>query len=91
MTCYAAETGKQIYRERVRGGGVKSFSASLVAADGRLYLTSEEGVVLVVQAGPEFKLLHVNPVGEYCLSTPAIAQGLFLIRTARHLVAIGQE
>ena len=91
LTCYAAETGKQIYRERVRGGGAKSFSASLVAADGRLYLTSEEGVVLVVQAGPEFKLLHVNPVGEYCLSTPAIAQGLFLIRTARHLVAIGQE
>lgn len=90
LACYQATSGKKVYQRRLRGNGVKSFTASPVAADDKLYFTSEEGVVLVVQAGPKFGILHSNPVGEYCLATPAIAQGIFLIRSERHLIAIGQ-
>ena len=49
LTAYDANTGAQLYRARVGGGG--AFSASPVAADGKLYLASEDGDVFVVQAG----------------------------------------
>jgi outer membrane protein assembly factor BamB len=88
LTCYEAETGKQIYSERVGGSG--GYTASPVAADGRIYLTSEEGGVRVVKAGPKFELLAVNPVGEVCMATPAISDGLLFVRTERHLIALGR-
>lgn len=91
LTCYRARSGKGVYRERVARGAAASFTASPVAADGRISLTAEAGVVCVVEAGPEFKLLGVNELGGYCLSTPAIAGGLFLGRTQTHLVAIGKD
>ena len=91
LTCYDAKTGQRQYQKRMRSGGAKSFTASPVAADGKLYFTSEEGIVLVAQAGPEYKLLHTNPVGESCLATPAMTQGLFILRTEKHLIAIGES
>lgn len=90
VSCYHAKTGRREYQRRVRSGAAKSFTASPLAADGKLYFTSEEGVVLVVQAGPKFKLLHTNPAGESCLATPAISEGLFILRTQNHLIAVGE-
>jgi outer membrane protein assembly factor BamB len=89
VTCYEAKTGKQMYKERLGGRG--GYSAAPVAADGRLYFTSEESGVRVVAAGPKFKLLAVNPVGEACMATPAICDGMFLLRTQHHLVGIGRK
>jgi outer membrane protein assembly factor BamB len=86
LTCYEATTGKQVYAKRLGGPG--GYTASPVAADGRLYFTGEESGVRVVKAGPEFELLAVNPVGEPCLATPAISDGLLLLRTSRHLIAL---
>ncbi|HVJ80818.1 MAG TPA: PQQ-binding-like beta-propeller repeat protein, partial [Planctomycetia bacterium] len=57
MACYEAKTGKEVYKERAGGS---SYTASVTAADGRLYITSEEGDVRVVKAGPKFQLLAVN-------------------------------
>jgi len=91
LTCYRAVSGERIYRERFAHSAAASFAASPVAADGRIYLTAEAGAVYVIEAGPEFNLLSVNELGEYCLSTPAIAGGLFLARTQKHLVAIGAD
>jgi outer membrane protein assembly factor BamB/ankyrin repeat protein len=91
LTCYRAKTGERVYRERFARGGAASFTASPVAADGRIYLTAESGAVYAVQAGPKYELLSVNELGEYCLATPAIAGRLFLARTQKHLVAIGTE
>ena len=91
LTCYDAQTGRREYRQRLRGGGGTSFTASPVAADGKLYFTSEQGVVLVVKAGPQFELLAANPLGEPCLTTPAISRGRLLFRTERHLIAVGAE
>ena len=59
LTAYDAKSGERIYRARVGGGG--SFSASPVAADGRLYLASEDGDIFVVQAGREYVELAKNP------------------------------
>lgn len=85
--CYDAKTGKQRYRRRL-GRGSTGFSASPVAADGKLYVTSEVGDVYVVGAGPEFELLAENSLDEVAMATPAISEGVLYFRTRGHLVAI---
>jgi hypothetical protein len=88
LTCYLADTGKEVYKERL--GGV-SYTASPVAADGRLYFTSEQGEVRVVQAGPTFELLVVNELGDPCMATPAISGGTLLVRSQHVLFALGRK
>jgi outer membrane protein assembly factor BamB len=87
LTCYDATTGKQVYRERLAVIG--GFTASPVAADGRLYFTSEQDGVFVVKAGREFELLAVNPMPEACMATPAIADGMIFVRGQHYLWALG--
>jgi outer membrane protein assembly factor BamB len=88
VTCYEAASGKQIYMKRLPGGG--AHTASPVAADGRLYFTGEAGRIHVVQAGGEFSVLAENELGETCLATPAISNGMIVFRTESHLLAIGR-
>lgn len=90
LTCYDARIGEMHYRERL-GSGRTGFSASAVAADGRVYLTSEEGAIHVVRAGTSFELLAVNEMGETCMATPAIAGSVMYFRTRGHIVAIGDR
>ena len=66
------------------------FAASGVAADGKLYFTSEEGEVFVVKPGIEHEVLAKNLLGESCLATPALSEGTIYFRTRRHLIAIGR-
>lgn len=87
LTCYNAKTGEQLYRERLRGG---AFTASIVAADGKLYCTSEEQGVFVVKAGPEFEILTTNPIGEICMATPAISEGMIFVRGQHHVFCISR-
>ena len=54
----------------------------------RILTLSEEGDTYVVEAGPEFKLLHTNSLDELCLASPAVSQGNLLIRTASKLICI---
>ena len=89
LTCYHAPSGKQIYRKRIANGGANSFTASLVAADGRLYCTAENGEVCTIKAGPRFEVLARNQLSDYCLSTPAIASQTMLFRTRQYLIAVG--
>jgi outer membrane protein assembly factor BamB len=88
FTAYDAATGERIYRVRVGGGG--AFSASPIAADGRLYLASEDGDVFVVQAGREYAELAKIPMGEVMMASPAISDGLIVIRTLSHVWGIGK-
>lgn len=74
--------------ERLRPG---TYSASPILADGRIYVTSEDGVTSVFKAGPKFELLAENAVDEYTLSSLAISQGQIFLRTDKHLYAIGQR
>ncbi len=86
--CYDARTGARQYLKRLEHGG-SGFSASPVAADGRIYFPSEDGDVFVVRAGPSFELLATNPMGEVIMATPAVSGGMMFIRTLGHLVAVG--
>jgi outer membrane protein assembly factor BamB len=88
LDAYELATGREIYRERLRhaGGG---FSASPVAADGKLYLAAEDGDVFVVRAGPQFELLTRNPMGELLMATPALGGGRLYVRGEHHVFAIG--
>ncbi len=87
VTCYEAKTGKKIYRERLPGAG--SHTASPVAADGKIYFTSEEKGVRVIKAGPTFDLLAVNPIGDPCMATPAISDGMVFVRSQHFVIGIG--
>jgi outer membrane protein assembly factor BamB len=80
LVCYDATTGELVYRARIGGTG-GSYAASPIAADGRLYFTTEEGETFVVEAGPEYRLLAKNRVEGVVLSTPAASDGLLVIRT----------
>jgi outer membrane protein assembly factor BamB len=89
LSCYKATTGERMYRQRLGGGGLGGFSASSVAADGKIYFTSEMGDVHVVKAGPSFELLAVNSMDEVTMATPAISEGTIYFRTRGHVVAVG--
>lgn len=89
LSCYEARTGQRLYQERLGTGATTGYTASAVAAGGKLYYTSEDGDVHVLQAGPTFKRLAVNGLGETCLATPAISRGNLLFRTRGHVVCIG--
>jgi outer membrane protein assembly factor BamB len=88
LAAYDVKTGQRVYQERVAGGG--SFSASPVAADGKLYLTSEDGDIFVVKAGPKYDLLATNPMGQIIMATPAIANGVIFVRGLKDVFAVGQ-
>jgi outer membrane protein assembly factor BamB len=90
LSCYEAKTGKLQYRGRFSSGSVP-FSASPVAAEGKIYFTAEKGDIYVVEAGPEYKLLSVNKMGETCMATPAISQGTLFFRTRHQLVAVAEN
>lgn len=88
LAAYDAGTGRRLYQRRIatEAGG---FSASPVAAAGRIYLPSEDGVVYVVRAGRQFELLARNDMREMCLASPAVTGDLLLVRTRTQLVALG--
>ena len=87
--CYESATGVEIYRERIPHQG-SGFSASPVAADGKLYLPSEDGDIFVVEAGRQFRLLKRNSMGEPLMATPALAGGMMCVRGERTLFAVGR-
>lgn len=87
FAAYEAKTGERLFQERLGGKG-GAFSASPVAADGKIYLASEDGDVFVVKAGRTYELLAANPVGEVLMATPAIADGVLYIRGMKHVIAI---
>jgi outer membrane protein assembly factor BamB len=89
LDAYEIASGNEIYRQRLPLVG-SGFSASPVAADGKIYLTNEDGEILVVEAGPTFKLIATNPIGETVMATPALSQGVMLVRGSASLFAIGK-
>jgi outer membrane protein assembly factor BamB len=88
LSCWDARTGRSFYKERVGGGG-QGFTPSIVAADGKIYVTSETGNVYVVPVGETFAPVATNRLGNLCMATPAISEGTLLFRTRNHLVAVG--
>jgi outer membrane protein assembly factor BamB len=87
---YQIASGKEIYRQRLPLIG-SGYSASPVAADGKIYLSNEDGDMLVVQAGRTFKHVATNAMGETLMATPALSEGVMYVRGAATLFAIGRR
>lgn len=87
---YNLATGEEIYRQRLDPVG-SGFSASPVTADGRIYLSSEDGDIIVIAAGREFKKIAVNSMGELLMATPALSDGVMYVRSASSLFAIAHR
>jgi outer membrane protein assembly factor BamB len=87
---YNLKSGEEVYRQRLDPVG-SGFSASPVAADGKIYLSSEDGEMLVVTAGSSFKQVATNSMGELIMATPALSDGVMYVRTAQSLSAIGTK
>ena len=90
LSCYKATTGELAYRENLGSRSV-AFSASPVAADGKIYFPGEKGDIYVVKAGPEFEVIAVNKMYEECMATPAISEGELFFRTRNHLVSVAED
>ncbi|MBI2689403.1 MAG: PQQ-binding-like beta-propeller repeat protein [Acidobacteria bacterium] len=89
LNAYAAKTGDNVYQQRITQGG--AYSASPIAAAGRLYLTSEDGDIHVIKAGSAYELLSTNPMGEVLMATPALADGVLYVRGMQNLFAIAEK
>ena len=87
---YNLKTGDEIYRQRLPTVG-SGFSASPVAADGKIYLSNEDGEMLVIAAGEKFNHLATNSMGELLMATPALSEGVMYVRSSSSLFAIGQK
>jgi outer membrane protein assembly factor BamB len=86
--CLDARTGAVVYeRQRLTPS---TYTGSPVLADGKIYVTNEDGVTSVMRAGPKFEILAENDFGEYVLSSPAVSNGQIFIRTDKFLYAIGK-
>jgi hypothetical protein len=91
FTCHDAKTGKEIYGRQRIDPEASGFSGSPWAYNGRIFLASEDGDVYVVEAGPAFKILHKNSLGEMIgNASPAIVRGSVILRTASSLWRIAK-
>ena len=87
---YDAGSGREIYRQRLPLVG-SGYSASPVAADGKIYLSNEDGEMLVIAAGATFAHLATNSMGEPLMATPVLSQGVMYVRGSRSLFAVGKK
>jgi outer membrane protein assembly factor BamB len=87
LNAYDAKTGQNIYQQRLP----TSFSASPVAADGKLYLSSEDGDVFVVKAGRQYELISRNTMNQPLMATPALTDGMLILRGENTIYALSER
>jgi outer membrane protein assembly factor BamB len=88
LTCLDAKTGAAKYADERTHSAIHR--ASPVYADGKVYLTAQDGVVTVVKAGAKFEILATNKLPDKINATPVIADGRIYIRGFDTLYAIGK-
>jgi outer membrane protein assembly factor BamB len=86
VSCMKADDGSIVWRKRVGG----DYFGSPVRVGDVVYCISTEGEVAAIKAADEFELLGKSPLGETSRATPAVANGRMFLRTASHLIAVGQ-
>jgi outer membrane protein assembly factor BamB len=89
-SCFDAKTGKILYLQE-RLGAAGSYYASPVAANGRIYAASLNGVMVVFEAGDTLNVIARNNLEDRTMATPAIVSDKLYVRTAGHLYAFGGQ
>ncbi|MCW5553279.1 MAG: PQQ-binding-like beta-propeller repeat protein [Verrucomicrobiae bacterium] len=89
VSCFNARTGEPVYQQE-RIGALGNYYASPVAADGRIYVASVNGVLSVLDAGGTPQVLGRAEFKERLVATPAIVDNQLYVRTADHLWAFGE-
>jgi outer membrane protein assembly factor BamB len=84
LTCLEAKTGKVVWSEQLEG----EYGASLLYADGRIYISNKEGKTTVIKPGREFRRLAVNELDGFLGASPAVAGKSLLLRSDTHLYRI---
>lgn len=86
LNCADAKTGEILWSERVEG----EYSASPLAAEGKIYVTSEDGATTVFQAGRQAKVLASNTLSDTMLASPVASDSAIFLRSDKHLYCIGK-
>jgi outer membrane protein assembly factor BamB len=89
VSCFDSQNGEKLFREKLGANGY--YFASPVAADNKIYFSSNKGIVVVIQTGNQFKILSQSKIGERISATPALLDGNFYLRTAQHIMAFGSS
>ena len=84
LICMNAMTGEEVWLEKLSG----KFGASLLAADGRIYLSNKKGKTTIIEPGPEYKELATNQLDGELWASPAVTGKALLLRTKTHLYRI---
>ena len=89
ISCYEATTGRILYQaERIDAPG--DYYSSAVGANGRIYIASQKGTVVVLDGGDALKILARNNLGEQIFATPAVLDGRIYLRGEKHLFVFGE-
>jgi outer membrane protein assembly factor BamB len=84
VTCVDAKTGQRVWQERIDG----IFTASPIAAAGRIYLVSETGETIIIRAARTPEVLARNRIDARLLASPALSGGRLFLRSDDQLIAI---
>lgn len=85
VSCFEAKTGKMLYeKERIPG----QYTVSPWAHDGKVFCLNEDGDTTVIEAGPTFKVVGRNKLGEMCMACPVVSGKSLFIRTLTKLYRI---
>jgi outer membrane protein assembly factor BamB len=88
LTAFDPKSGSVAKASRV-AGAIGSYSSSPVAAEGKIFIASEEGKVTVLKAGVDWDVMHINDLDEGCYATPALGDGSIYLRTNEALYRFG--
>ena len=89
-TCFDVEKGKKVWGPK-RIQNECEYFASPIYGDGKIYVAGENGKIVVLEDGPEQKIIAKNDMGDSILGTPAIADGRIFVRTRGKLICVGEK
>jgi outer membrane protein assembly factor BamB len=90
LDAYDLRSGEELYRQRLPLIG-SGYSASPIAADDKIYLSNEDGEMLVLAAGPKYAHIATNSMGDLLMATPALSDGVMFVRSATRVFAVGRR
>lgn len=89
IACLNTASGETVWEDKIEKNRT-AFSSSPIVADGKVYLTREDGTTFVIRDGDAFELLAKNELGEMTVATPVLVDGKIYIRTAKSLYCIAE-